>query len=306
MDSSFSSNLRIWNRPAPPVSRERAAASRGALEPSGLAMQGPHNITEFAARLYVNEALNPPTSVLRRIEQTEPYSLEWFETIESLRHGRQGRWIPRLLEFTKHAGETLVCLGHGLGTDWVQYARHGANVVVCSPVQSQLGLVRRNFELRGLRGQFLHASLVGLPLESASIDVACVAGLLELAPEPQAVIEEIYRVLKPGGKALILAPARYDIAFWQRAIFFWQRWLRRNEPERSAAGIRTSSRDLRRLFHRFVEHRTRKRHLRRADVPHVWRWLPLPVLERVMGRVLVLKAFKPLSAALPAQVAAAA
>ena len=49
------------------------------------------------------------------------------------------------------------------------------------------------------------------------------------------------------------------------------------------------------MFYRFVEHRTHKRHLRRSDLPHVWRWLPLPVLERMLGRMLVHKAFKPLA-----------
>ena len=66
-----------------------------------------------------------------------------------------------------------------------------------------------------------------------------------------------------------------------------------------------SRRGLKRLFGRFGEHRIHKRQLRRSDVPHLWRWLPLPLLERLMGRVLVLKAFKPLSAALPALAAAA-
>jgi hypothetical protein len=39
--------------------------------------------------------------------------------------------------------------------------------------------------------------------------------------------------------------------------------------------------------------------------PHLWRWLPLPLLERLLGRVLVIKAFKPLSAAIPNTQAAA-
>jgi hypothetical protein len=55
-----------------------------------------------------------------------------------------------------------------------------------------------------------------------------------------------------------------------------------------------------RLFGRFTEHRVRKRQLRRSEVPHLWRFLPLAVLARLMGRVLILKAFKPLSAALSA------
>jgi ubiquinone/menaquinone biosynthesis C-methylase UbiE len=303
-ESSYPSKLRVWDRPMSARLLEWTPEIGGILEPSGLAVQGPHNAAEFAARLYAYEALQPLESVTRRRDQTEPYSLQWFQNIESLRHHRQGRWIPRLMEFGKHSGETLLCLGHGLGTDWVQYARHGASVVVCSPSKSQLGLARRNFELRGLPGQFVHSSLAGLPLESMSIDVACVAGLLEIAPEPRAIIDEIYRVLKPGGKVLVVTPASFDVEYWERCIFFWQRWLPGRRIRRDVA-TRFSGRVLRRMFDQFAEHRTHKRHLRRADVPHLWRWLPLPLLERILGRVLILKAFKPLSAALPAHAVAA-
>jgi hypothetical protein len=55
------------------------------------------------------------------------------------------------------------------------------------------------------------------------------------------------------------------------------------------------------LFTRFIDQRIRKRQLRRPEVPHVWRWIPLPILARLMGRCLVLKAFKPLVVALPAE-----
>jgi SAM-dependent methyltransferase len=298
MDSSYPSKLRVWNQSATWV--HNGGGSAAGLEPSGLAVQGPHQGVDFAERLYTTEALEPPPSAVRKLEQAEPYSLQWFLNIETLRHTRQGRWIPRLLEFSKHAGETLLGLGHGLGTDWLQYARHGASVVVCSPSTSQLALVRRNFELRNLAGRFVHAIPANLPLEPASIDVACVVGLLETVEQPQTVIDEIYRVLKPGGKVVAVAPAAFDVDFWERCAFFWKRWWKRKKAPRDGA-TRFSGRTLRRLFGRFVEHRVQKRHLRRAEVPHLWRWLPLAVLERLMGHVLVLKAFKPLSAALPAE-----
>ena len=57
-------------------------------------------------------------------------------------------------------------------------------------------------------------------------------------------------------------------------------------------------------FRRFEEHRVCKRQLRRAEVPHLWRVVPLPLLERLMGRVLVVKAFKPVSTAILLQAAA--
>ena len=40
-------------------------------------------------------------------------------------------------------------------------------------------------------------------------------------------------------------------------------------------------------------------------VPHLWRWLPLSLLERLAGRLFVFKGFKPVSAARAEQSAAA-
>ena len=137
-------------------------------------------------------------------------------------------------------------------------------------------------------------------MESASIDVVCVEELLPTAPDPDAFVNEIYRVLKPGGKVLTVTPALHDAGFWSHCLFPPRDWFRR--PEAPHGGM--SRRTLRRLFGRFVEHRIHKRHLRRSESPYLLRWLPLPVLERLMGRFLVLKAFKPLSAAMSLQIAA--
>jgi len=257
--------------------------------------QGPHNPNEFAQRLFAYEAIQPPSVPVRPDIAPEPFSLQWFLDIENRRHSKHARWIPKLMEFAKHSGERLLGVGHGLGTDWVQYAAHGAAVVVCSGSPAQLDLVRRNFAVRGLTGSFIHAQPQRLPLDSASIDVACISSLYHGIEHPQSVVDEVYRVLKPGGKVLAVTPARYNVDFWQRTCFFWCRWLlpRPRQP-RPAPAERYAGSQLRRLFQQFSEHRVHKRQLRRSEVPHVWRWLPLPLLARLMGHVLILKAFKPL------------
>jgi SAM-dependent methyltransferase len=297
MDGPYLGNLRLRQDAPLRVQDLLAVANDPALA-------GPHQPSEFAERLYAWEALHPPFGDSTPPEATEPYTLQWFLNIETQRHGRHGRWIPRLLEFAKHSGETLLGLGNGLGTDWLQYARHGANVVVCSPYQEQLTLIQRNFELRGLSGRFLHANPASLPLETGAIDVACVSGFLHEIDSPQAVVEEVYRVLKPGGKILAVTAARFDIDYWYRLCFPWQVWLRGKRRRTQPAPASFSARSLRRLFGQFTEHRIHKRHLSRAEVPHVWRWIPRSVLERLMGRALILKAFKPLSAAIQVQAAA--
>jgi ubiquinone/menaquinone biosynthesis C-methylase UbiE len=208
------------------------------------------------------------------------------------------------LEFAKHSGETLLGLGNGLGTDWLQYARHGAKVIVCSPSADQLALIRRNFELRALTGRFVHAPPASLPLENASIDVVCLSSLLPEIDNPEAIVDEVYRVLKPGGKVLAVTAARYDVDYWSGRCFPWRRWFGRVAVTDAAQPVRFSRRQLRRLFSRFTEHRIHKRHLRRTETPHLCRLIPMSILERLMGHVLVLKAFKPLSTAIPTQLAA--
>jgi SAM-dependent methyltransferase len=280
-------NLRIWTGDRPDLTADQPSVD---------------DPTEAADRLYQREAFrSPPGS--RRGPTIEPYSLPWFEQIERHRYGRHGYWIPKVLEFTRHGGETLLGLGEGLGTDWLQYVRHGTQVIACSPSQEQLGLVRRNFELHGLSARFLHAPPHGLPVEGSSIDVVCLQGLLHELDRPAVVIDEVYRVLRPGGKVLVVAPARYDAAYWSDACFPWRRWFRHGPGEKA---IGTTARRLRRAFGRFAEHKVYKRHLRRSQLPPLWRFGPLQMLERLFGQMLILKAFKPLSAALTTTVALAA
>jgi SAM-dependent methyltransferase len=288
MAESYSSKLQVWEGWAPALVRGPFPAFPG--ERPAL---GPRPVNDLADHFYAAEALHAGG---KPRGGAEPWSLQWYLDVEAERYGKYGGWIPRLLEFAKHGGEQLLGLGHGLGTDWVQYARHGAAVTACCPSAEHLAFVQRNFEIRGLSGRFLHADPEALPVEAASIDVVCLTGLLPEVADPRRVAEEVYRVLKPGGKLLALIPARYDAQFWRERFLPWQRWLqgrRQSEPPKRSY----SARGLRQLFARFVEPRVCKRHLRRRDVPHLWRWLPHPLLERLLGRQLVLKAFKPLSAA---------
>jgi ubiquinone/menaquinone biosynthesis C-methylase UbiE len=261
---------------------------------TGDASDAPDEPPSAAERLYLREAFRGPP----RKGVGEPYLLPWFEQVERQRYSRHGYWIPKVLEFHRHAGETLLGLGEGLGTDWLQYARHGTTVLACSPSQEQLGLIRKNFELRGQAGRFLHAPPHALPIDAASIDVVCIQGLLHEMERPSAMIEEVYRVLRPGGKVIVVAPAKYDATFWCGACFPWRLLFRGSRPADAAKA--TTGRALRREFAKFVEHRVYKRHLRRSNLPQVWRVYPLPIMERLLGQMLVMKAFKPLSAALAA------
>lgn len=303
-------------KPIKPVLRNRRANQGGI----GTTQSAPH-LEGFTGRIEVAQ----PEQLFRRETlsassdgHAEPFTLQWFLAIEHQRLCRRARWIPSVLEFSKHSGETLLGLGSGLGTDWIQYARHGARVIACSPIAAELALIRRNFELRNLSGRFVHASPDALPLNDNSIDVACISGLLHEVRDAAAVVREVFRVLKPGGKVLAVVPSYYNADTWQWLIRPWSAVATR--PSARGPGLNPDSGNgavdpptvrlhdgryddcpgyragqLKKLFGQFNVHRIHKRQVTRRDFPWVWRCVPRRWLERLFGRYLIIKAFKDVS-----------
>ena len=241
-----------------------------------------------AAELFRSPAVRP------RHRELEPFGRAWFEELELKRYAPPGGWLRRCLEFTRHAGESVLLVGPGVGTDALQYHRHGADVTVCCGPLDRPAVVTRNFAVRGLACKVVNTPTPHLPFTAGKFDLGYL-NLLTVPPaDVLATVAELYRVLKPGGKLFVLAPAHYDGSFWAR-LLPWRRLLGGRpgpEPERYTA------RRLRKLVEPFADASVVKRHLRRGDLPYLLRPLPAAVLEPVCGRVLVLRGFKPVAAAL--------
>jgi SAM-dependent methyltransferase len=216
----------------------------------------------------------------------DPFSRPWFEELEQKRYARAGGWLPRVLEFSRHTGESLLMFRPGLGSDAVRYQRHGVDVTVATLPGDAPDRVAKNFSLRGLSVRIIPADGPDVPFHTASFDLAYVNAL----HAPATSVEELFRVLRPGGKLFALFPAKFGYAFWVRFAQPWQRMIASPVPSASAAGLRNT-------FRTFENHRIGKRHLRRAGLPTAWKVIPHGLAERMVGEVIVLRAFKPLRAA---------
>jgi SAM-dependent methyltransferase len=82
----------------------------------------------------------------------------------------------------------------------------------------------------------LQADVCALPLEDACVDAALSANLLEHVPDDQRALAEIFRILRPGGRAVIVIPVNpgsYDC--YDRLLGHERRYAR-GELARKASG----------------------------------------------------------------------
>jgi SAM-dependent methyltransferase len=104
-------------------------------------------------------------------------------------------------------GEVVLDLGCGAGTDLLiaaQMTGPQGRVIGVDMTTSMLGRARESAEAMGVDIVELHESLIEeLPLGDASVDVVISNGVIDLVPDKDAVLDEIDRVLRPGGRLQI-------------------------------------------------------------------------------------------------------
>jgi SAM-dependent methyltransferase len=245
--------------------------------------------------ILANRELIRPAGYTRAAAGLVPYSAAWYDELEQKRYQRHGVWLPSALEFGRHPGESLLVVGAGIGSDALQYIRTGTPVTIAITPHDYPYQLRENLSRHALTTRVVEVHDSSLPFADGTFDVVSWNALYDPTSLDSIRISELFRVLKAGGKVIGLFPAWYDAGYWQDLLLPLQ-WVYWRRPVDPTIAPKTTARQLRKAFAAFSQHRVSKRHLRRAELPHPWRVFPLALLERLMGRVLVFKALKPLSA----------
>lgn len=97
------------------------------------------------------------------------------------------------------AGRRVLELGCGLGGFAVEAALAGAKIVCIEPGRAWRRLAAARLRAAGARDAVLGAEGERLPVASNTVDVVVSLQVLEHVWNPEAVIAEVFRVLKPGG-----------------------------------------------------------------------------------------------------------
>jgi 2-polyprenyl-3-methyl-5-hydroxy-6-metoxy-1,4-benzoquinol methylase len=138
---------------------------------------------------------------------------EYFDEVEARKYFVEPH-IPRFAEFERWRGKKVLEIGCGIGTDTVNFARHGAMVTAVDLSPQSLDLARRRVEVYGLQQNVHFYSGSAEELTSFVLvepyDLIYSFGVIHHTPHPERVLEQMRRYAKPGTTVKIMVYHRHS------------------------------------------------------------------------------------------------
>src|SRR4051812_15582833 len=123
--------------------------------------------------------------------------------------------LLRLVDFNGYRGQAVLEVGCGAAVDLARFAKGGAVVTGIDLTTSAIDLARANFMQQQLQGEFVVGNGERMPFADHAFDVVYAHGVVQYTAEPQRLVDECRRVLKPGGLAIFQV---YNRISWLNAL----------------------------------------------------------------------------------------
>ena len=146
---------------------------------------------------------------------TEPIgSPGFFAQLDTYRFDKL-RYLPKVVDFSAYRGKRLLEIGCGVGLDLARFAKSGAQVSGIDLAQVSIDLAKANFEQQNLEVDLYTMNGEAMSFEDNTFDVVYAHGVLQYTANAARMIQEMHRVLKPGGEAIMMVYNRYS---WLNAL----------------------------------------------------------------------------------------
>jgi SAM-dependent methyltransferase len=145
-------------------------------------------------------------------------TVKFFEELDDYRFEKLD-YLPRLVDFNGYAGQRILEIGCGVGTDLARFAKGGADVSGVDLSETATNLATKNLEVFGLNGDIRVADGGQLPFDAGSFDVVYCHGVLQYSADPAAIVREAHRLLAPDGEAIFMVYNRRSWLAWMSKRF---------------------------------------------------------------------------------------
>jgi len=137
----------------------------------------------------------------------------YFDEVEARKYFVEPH-IPRFAEFERWRGKKVLEIGCGIGTDTVNFARHGAEVTAVDLSANSLEIARQRVEVYGLqeRVRFFSGSAEELTsfVPKQTYDLIYSFGVIHHTPHPESVLAEARQYAAAGSTLKVMVYHRYS------------------------------------------------------------------------------------------------
>jgi 2-polyprenyl-3-methyl-5-hydroxy-6-metoxy-1,4-benzoquinol methylase len=138
---------------------------------------------------------------------------EYFDQVEERKYFVEPH-IPNFADFGRWKGKRVLEIGCGIGTDTINFARAGAEVVACDLSGESIRLARQRAEIFGVadRVTFVKTdaeTMAGVP-EDPKFDLVYSFGVVHHTPHPGLVLEQARRRQALGGQLKVMVYNRHS------------------------------------------------------------------------------------------------
>ncbi len=236
---------------------------------------------------------------------------EYFEAIEEYRYQIYAPWMKKLIGFDQYRGKRLLEVGCGTGTDSLQFARGGAIFTGVDLTPRSIEIARKRFEVYNQPGEFVFGDAENLNFPDESFEVVYSFGVIHHTPDTQRAASEIHRVLKRGGKAIVMVYHRSSLYYWGSIILkrgllhreLWKaspdelmsRYVEHTETDGRPLVKAYTSGEVRKMFAMFSDCKVEVNQLTRQELGGIGQKLPESIfqwLARNFGWNLIITATK--------------
>lgn len=120
------------------------------------------------------------------------------------------------VDLSSLAGRRILEVGLGWGTLGQKIVTAGAEYVGLDIAAGPVSLMQTRLNLIGLPGQVIQGSMLNCPLSNESVDGIVSIGCYHHTGSVQRCIEESYRILRPGGIAVVMVYNQFSYLQWLR------------------------------------------------------------------------------------------
>jgi SAM-dependent methyltransferase len=148
------------------------------------------------------------------ISQHAPGSAGFFDDLDEY-HFDKLHHLLRLIPFDGLAGKHVLDVGCGTGVDLARFARGGARATGVDLADSAIALARQNMAHRNVPADLAVADGEALPFPAGPFDYVFAHGVAQYTANGRRLVQEVHRVLKPGGEAVFQG---YNRISWLNAL----------------------------------------------------------------------------------------